>query len=732
MDTTRTITGNLRSSNDALMLNLKHIPFYLTRPVRFIKGYDRSNLRPDLMAGLTVGVILLPQAIAFALIAELPPQMGLYAAIIGGFVGALWGSSNQINTGPTNAISLLVLSVLLTVAEPGTPEFIVAAGLVALMVGVFQLAMGLARLGVLVNFVSHSVVVGFSTGAGVLIGINQLRSLLGLSFTSHTLMETVEGVWTNISNLHVATAALGIGTMVIIVLLKKFSPKLPAALLSMVIASVLVYLFGLDEKGVSVIGQLPTELPPLADLPLLDLDFISQLSAGALAVGAIGLVETSAISRSIAAQTGQRLDSNQEFVGQGLANIAVGFFSGYPVAGSFSRSAVSFEAGARSAMSAVISSSFVLVGMFALAPLAVYLPRTALSGVLIVTAYNMVDKDEITRILQGTRGDALIMIVTFFGTLLLHIEFAVLLGILLSFALYIMKTSVPRVFPVVPDKTFNHFIPHKEWQDLCPQLGILKISGDLYFGAVSHVEEEVSKYLTDHVEVRYLLLRMQGVNQCDFSGIHMLESVRQSCLDKGGDLYFMKVQPPIKRLMNSTGFYQELGDDHFLDEDTAIVHLFYKALDPAICIYECPVRVFKECQNLPKPEYTEKVELFTDLPLIDVPEILPMQLWNKLLAHNGDTPPLVIDVREPREFRQGHIAQAQLIPLPKILSDDMPNLPSDRDIVFVCRGGRRSTRAASVFKNGGQKNVSVLRGGMLAWEAAGLLEAVESAFSEFQ
>jgi SulP family sulfate permease len=374
-------------------------------------------------------------------------------------------------------------------------------------------------------------------------------------------------------------------------------------------------------------------------------------------------------------------------------------------------------------MSAIFSSIFVLVALFTLAPLAAYLPRAALAGVLIVTAYGMIDRKEIIRIWQGARGDALIMLVTFLGTLFLHIEFAVLLGIMLSFALYIMKTSVPRVFPVLTDETFKHFVEQRPDQKPCPQLGILKISGDLYFGAVSHVEEALLEHLNQHPEQRFLLLRMHGVNQCDFSGIHMLESVRHACQDRGGDVFFMKVQQPVLELMQSTGFYDHLGKQHFLAEEEAIYHLFHKTLDPVICIYECPIRAFKECQNLPKRIYPLEAPLHTGIPLEKVVSVPAQNLQQKL--RDGDKPPLVVDVREPREFRRGHIPEARLIPLPRLLSDGTEDLPADREIVFVCRSGRRSTRAAHMLQGKGFDKVFVLQGGMLAWEAAELLEAVD-------
>ncbi|MBN1992427.1 MAG: sulfate permease [Anaerolineae bacterium] len=708
--------------NGLVLVNLQDIARYLLRPVSLLQAYDRLNLRPDFIAGLTVGVILLPQAIAYALIAELPPQVGLYTAIIAAIVGALWGSSNHLQTGPTNAVSLLVLSSLLTIAAPGTIEFMVAAGLMAVMVGVFQAVMGLARLGVLVNFVSHSVVVGFSAGAGVLIAVKQLPYLFGLQYPNHGLLETAHVLLIHLPETDTATLVLGLGAILLIVVLYKFSPKLPGPLIGMIIAAVMVWFLSLDQQGVTVIGELPQGLPPFAELPFFNLELVSQLAMGALAVAAIGLVEAMSIARSIATQTDQRLESNQEFVGQGLANIAAGLFSGYPCSGSFTRSAVSYKAGARTPLSSVFSGLFVLLGMLALAPLAAYLPRAALAGVLMVTAYSMIDRAEIKRIWYGARGDAMIMVVTFLGTLFLDLAFAVLAGILLSFALYIMKTSVPQVSTVVPDEEFKHFVDHQPGRPFCPQLGILRISGDLYFGAVSHIEETIHKHLSQHPEQRFLLLRMQGVNQCDFSGIHMLESVMRLCRDRNGDLFLMKVQEPVRLFMQATGFYDRLGSDHVLMEDYVIGYLFQKILDPAICIYECPVRVFKECQNLPKQTYPQDISL-PDIPPDTIPDITPQDLWQKL--YNGHHPsPLVIDVREPREFKRGHIPQAQLVPLPKILMEP-PDFPHDRDIVMVCRGGRRSTRATYLLQDQGYQKVRVLRGGMLAWEAAGLLEAIE-------
>lgn len=700
--------------------SLAAVPDLFLQPLGLFRGYELSSLRPDLIAGLTVAVILLPQAIAYALIAELPPQTGLYAAIVAAIVGALWGSSNHLQTGPTNASSLLVLSTLITMAAPGTAEYVILAGLLAVAAGVIRLAMGLARLGVLVNFVSHSVTVGFTAGAGVLIAINQLRHLLGLEFSNYGLVETVSGIVVHLPETHILTMSLGLGTMLLIVLLRLLNPKLPGPLIAMVVAAAVVGIAGLEQQGVVVIGELPRSLPPLSKLPLLNTRIIGQLAPGALAIAAIGLVEAMSIARSISGHSGQRLDSNQEFVGQGLANIAAGFFSGYPCSGSLTRSAVNFDAGAQTRLAGAFSGLFVLVAMLALAPFAAYVPRAALSGVLILTAYSMVDRKGIVRILKGARADAVIMVVTSLATLFLSLEFAVLAGILLSFAVYIIKTSVPRVSSVLPDERYRHFIYQPE-KTPCPQLAVLDILGDLYFGAVSHVEKAIGQHLAANPTQRLLLVRMHSVQQCDFSGIHALESIVRSIRDQGGDLFMVRVREPVLDLMRTTGFWATLGGDHFLEEDAAISHLFYKVLDPAVCIYECEVRAFKECQNLPKATFPSEIPLHTEIPTGRVAEVPPRDLWQRL---HSSSPPHIVDVREAREFRQSHIPEARLVPLSRLLCE-APELPRDLPIVFVCRGGRRSIRAAYLVQNLGYEEVAVLRGGMLAWEAANFLAAVD-------
>lgn len=693
---------------------------YFNRPTQIIRHYQQDNLQADFIAGLTVGVVMLPQAIAFALIAELPAQVGLYTAIVGAIIGALWGSSAHLHTGPTNTTSLLVLSVLLTVAVPGTPEYLGAASLMAVMVGGIRLLMGLARLGVLVNFVSDSVIIGFTAGAGVLIFSNQLRHLLRLDIPSTpSFYVTLFEILNHIAATHWLTLLIGLGTIGLIVAVKQFKPTWPATLIGILAAWLVVFIFQLDQYGVIILGHLPQNLPPFALPPLTDTDLIAQLSTGAMAVAVIGLVEATSIARSITTQSGQHLDSNQEFIGQGLACITAGFFSGYPCAGSFTRSAVNYKSGAKTPLASIISSLFVLLALLVIAPYAEYIPRTALAGVLIVTAYGMVDRRAIKRILHTSLGDSSIMIATILATLFLPLQYAVLTGIITSIIRFLVKTSTPQVYPVIPAEDFRQFVK-VETQPVCPQLGIISVSGPLYFGATHHVEEVIRANREQNPGQYLLLLRMHLVDHCDVSGIRMLESVVRLYRQRGGDLYLAGVRPRIREPMQAIGFDEMLGQNNFLDRHEAVSYLFHKILEPSICIYECPVRVFAECQALPKQPYVDNPKPATSLPDHYIPDWLPHEL-RVHLKHEKIT---VIDVREPAEYRKGHIPQAQLMPL-RVVRQQGINLPTGQPVVVVCRIGRRSRLAANILRDMGFIEIYNLQGGTLAWEAAGYPLAIE-------
>ena len=693
----------------------------LLRPVRLLRDYRREHLGPDLIAGLTVGIVLLPQAIAFPLLAGLPPAMGIYTAMVVPIIAALWGSSSHLHSGPTNTASILTLSVIVGVAAPGTPEYIAAAALVAVMAGIIRLGMGLLRLGMLVNFVSDSVAVGFTAGAGVLIIANQFDVILGVARPETPgLIAAVVAIAPQIPTTHLPSLLVGIATIGLILGLQRLRPRAPVMLIGIVAVSGAAWMLGFEQAGGAVLGMLPVGLPPITHFPALSLDLIGQLANGALAIAVIGLVESASISRSLAGYSGQRLDSNQEFVGQGLANIISGIFSGYPSSGSFNRSALAYRAGARTAIFSIFSALFVLIAVLLFGPLTEHLPRAVLAGALLLTAYSMIDTRGMQRIWRSSRGDATIMVVTLIATLFLPLQFAVLAGVLMSLGYYILQTSAPQVHTVLPDVAFRYWI-HQPGKPQCPQLAVVDILGDLYFGAVNHVEETIRRQFEHYPDQRFLLLSMQSVQHCDISGIHMLESVVRFCRNRSGDVYFTQVRAPVLELMTTTGFTANVQPMHFEDIDAAVAHLFYRVIDPAICIYECEVRAFRECQNLPKRTFALP-RTTPGMPVPPVPpQILPRKLWQRLRQPD---PPLVVDVREPREYRQGHIPQSRLIPLGTLLTET-PDLPRDRTLVLACRSGRRSMRAAAVLHERGYRNLVLLQGGMLAWEADNLLEALD-------
>lgn len=695
---------------------------YLSRPWAILRAYRKADLRPDLIAGLTVAVVLLPQAIAYAMIAELPPQMGLYSAILGGIIGALWGSSSHLQTGPTNATSLLVLATLLAVAQPGTPDFLAAAAVLTLMVGVLKLAMGLLRMGVLVNFVADSVVLGFIGGAGVLITVNQLRHLLRLEIpSSPSIIVTLGELWANLGDTHLISLAVGLGTVVMVALLRRLRPTWPAALLAMSTAAAVTGLLHLDVKGVQVLGALPRTLPPLSHLPMPGLALLGQLSAGALAVAAISLVEAVSSARNLVARSGESLDSNQEFVGQGLASVVCGIFSGYVVSGSVTRSAINYTSGGRTPLASVFSGLWVMAAMFALAPLAVYLPRASLAGVLLVTAWGMADRTEMRKIVRSSFGDSSILVATFLATLLLPLEFAVLAGMLVSFARFLIKTSTPGVYPVVPDENFRHFV-NVGTSPVCPQLGVMNIEGSLYFGAVNHVEEAIRHNMEENPRQKFLLLRMYMVDHCDVSGIHMLESVVRRYRKLGGDVFMDGVRPRVMHMISLYGFDRVLGPDNILLDENAISHLFHKVLHPGFCVYECRERVFAECQALPKDDHAADFQFVTGNPEHEIEELAPTVV--KMLLDDPDESLLLIDVREKGEFRNWHIKGSRQIPL-RQLSAEGPELPPGHSLVFVSRIGRRSELAVHIMQDLGHLRAFNLKGGILAWEAAGFPIAVE-------
>lgn len=697
----------------------------LARPVAVLRGVRRAGLRHDVGAGLTVAVVAIPQSIAYAAIAGLPAEVGLYAAVVASVAGALWGSSRHLSTGPTNAISLLVLSVVSPLAVVGSAAFVAAAGALAVLVGVVCLGFAVLRLGMLVNFASRAVLLGFTAGAGVLIAAGQLKYLLQLDVPrSPYLYRTLVGVMERLSEANPASLAVGLGTLAAVITLQRLSSRVPAALLGLVIASAFAAAVGAARLGLTVVGEIPRTLPGLTPFDLawlLDNQVLAALASGAVAVAALSVVEAISIAREVARQSGDRVNVNQELVGQGMANLAAGVLGGYPVSGSFTRTAVNYQAGARTHLAGVLCGGFVLLGVLLFGPLAAYLPHASLAGLILLIAARMVDWRGIRRVLRTSPSEAVVMGATFAATLVLSLEFAILSGIILSLALYIYQSSMPTVHPVVPDETFRHFV-ERPGQPQCPQLAVVNIRGALYFGAVAHVEDELLANLERNPGQHFLLLRLHGVSHCDLSGIDALEGIVRLYRDSGGDVFIVQAREPVRELMRAAGFEALLGEDHFLEQENAVDLLFERVLDPAVCCYECEHRVFAECQPLHKHHYDVRLPTFGSS--VSHPDRhLTVREVEDAMATAGERP-LVVDVREPEEYRAGHLPGAVLLPL-RSLIERAPELPRDQRILLVCRSGRRSTRALHWLIEMGFERTFNLKGGILGWKAAGRPVEVE-------
>jgi SulP family sulfate permease len=461
--------------------------------------------------------------------------------------------------------------------------------------------MGLARLGSLLNFVSHSVILGFTAGAAVLIGFKQIPNLLGLNLIKTSIfVESLAQIASHIHETHIITFALGLGTVAVIVALRTVRSSWPGTLIALVVIGGLVGLFKLDAHGVAVVGAIPQSLPPFhfPDIHGLEIEVdIADLAPGALAIAILGLMEAVSIAKSIAGQTHQRLNVNQEFIGQGLANMAASLFSGYPGSGSFTRSAVNFRSGGKTPMSGVLSGVAVAGVVLLAAPLASKLPVAALAGVLMVVAYDMIRKEDIKRAILATRGDAAVLVVTFLSTLFLHLEFAIYVGVLLSIGLHLAETSHPRIHSVVPDLGTGKMVGSARGK-ICCQMDMVTVEGAVFFGSVTFVLEDLQRRLKNHPHMANLLIRLHQANILDASGIHVLEILLEEVRERGGGLYFAGVKPRIFKVFKNSGLLREVGESHFRTATgSAIRQAMRESFCPSICA-TCEYMVFVECPEL--------------------------------------------------------------------------------------------------------------------------------------
>jgi len=566
-----------------------------------------KTLRADLGAGLTGSMILVPQGVAFATIAGMPPEFGLYAAMVPVIIAALFGSSWHMVAGPTTAISIVVFASLSPLAEPGSAQYVQLALSLSFMSGVCMLALGWLRLGSLMNFVSHTVVVGFTAGAAVLIAASQFKNFFGMPIErGATFAEVMVAFFSQLGQINPWVTLVAVTTLGVSVLARKLMPRVPHMIVALLVGSVVAVLLnrwlGPARTGIETLAALPRGLPPLS-APDLSLASLRELLPIAIALAMLSLTEALSIARALALKSGQRIDSNQEFVGQGLSNVIGSFFSAYPSSGSFNRSGLNLQAGACTPLAAVFSAVLLAVIVQFVAPLAVYLPLPAMAGVLFLVAWGLIDFHHIRTILSSSRQETLVLATTFLATLFLHLEFAIYAGVLLSLVMYLNRTSRPPledVKPVLEDGQWR--LSHQSGLPDCPQLKILRIDGSLFFGAVDHVQQTL--LATDHKTPgqKHLLLNCPGVNFIDMAGAHMLaqEAGRRARL--GGSLVLCGLKDgPMGSLSDpQLGGIFSASDLLPMGAPDPVAHSF-RRLDPNVCA-TCTRRIFRQCASAPKPE----------------------------------------------------------------------------------------------------------------------------------
>lgn len=575
------------------------LPFLLWWP-----KVSRKTLRADLIAGVTGSVVALPQGVAFATIAGMPPEYGLYTGMIPAIIAALFGSSWLLVSGPTTAASIVLFSSLSLQAAPGSPEYVQLALALTLMVGLIQFGLGLVRFGSLVNFISHSVIVGFTAGAAILIIVSQLKHFFGLAYPRAIhFQDSIYNFTLHIKELNPYTTAVGLLTIVAGILVKRYRPSWPYMIVSMLVgsvaASIIISLVGKETAAtIATVGALPATLPPLA-LPQLTMSNIKILAPTALAMTLFALTEAISIARSLADKTGQNLDGNQEFIGQGLSNIIGPFFSGYVATGSFNRSGMNYEAGAKTPLAAVFAGGLLILAVLFIAPLAVYLPNSAMAAILFLVAWKLIDPHHIIKIVKTSSTETVILGSTFLATLFLELQFAILLGIMLSLAIYLNRTSHPKTMVRVPDprQESRAFITDPMLPE-CWQLKIVRIDGSLYFGAVNHVRTSLQELVQAKPDQNHLLLVGSSINFIDMAGAEFLIQLAKEREEAGGQLYFYDMKEGICSHFKFLEYLLDIGTDNiFLSKKEAISEIF-KRLDKSICA-QCTARIFLECATIP-------------------------------------------------------------------------------------------------------------------------------------
>lgn len=564
-----------------------------------LRNYSSRDLASDTMAGLTVAAVAVPQAMAYAQIAGIPPQYGLYTAIVMTAVGALLDSSKQLINGPTNAISIAVLSALVGISDA---ERIHAAILLALLVGLIQVGISLLRLGDLTRYVSHAVIVGFTLGAAVLLVLDQLKNLLGIPAAGTGKDHFLTRVWLTLSHVDQTNRAAlftGLATVGVALALRginmRFRIRLPDLLLAIVCMTAVVSHWKLDELGVKTVGFIPAKLPSF-ELPKVELSRVHELASNGVAIALLGLLEAVSMAKAIAARTRQKLDINQQCLSEGVANVVGSMFHCFPGSGSLTRSTINQQAGGRTQWSGVIAAVAVALTVVLFAPYAQYIPKAGLAGILMLSAWNLVDRHQLVHYLRTTRYDAWIVVLTAVAAVAVSIEFCVLIGVLLSFVLYVPQAA--RVSLTELTMTPERVVRERIESDVpCGRIRIYSLEGEFFFGAAPELEQDFEAIAqTAESGVRVIVLRLKRVRNPDAVCMSVLERFVELMQSSNVTVLLCGVRPDLMRVVHSSGLIRRLGPEHvFAYEETGkfwtstleAVRFAYEVIGDDVC-ENCP------------------------------------------------------------------------------------------------------------------------------------------------
>lgn len=550
----------------------------------WIPRYPRADFPRDIQAGLTTAVMLIPQGMAYAMLAGLPPILGLYASFVPLAIYALMGTSRELAVGPVAMISLLVAQGVGSVAN-GVEEYVAFAVLLALMVGVTQLLLGLFRLGFLVNFLSHPVISGFSSAAALIIGFSQLKHLLGVDIPRSSNIFTVLGnAWNAHSEWSFPTLAIGAASIAALIVLKRWKPAFPRALAVVVGGTVAVVAMSLGGEVVSIVGEVPSGLPTPA-LPTLISDglrsgdwtpltsAISTLAPMALVISLVGFMESISVAKAFARRARYEVDPNQELVALGAANVAGSFFSAYPVTGGFSRTAVNSQAGAKSGLASLVTAVVIGLTLLWLTPLFYSLPKAVLAAIIMTAVFGLVDLHEVKHLWVVKRIDLGLLVLTFVSTLALGIEEGILIGVGASLLVFVIRTTRPHVAVLgrLPGTaTYRNVERYAEAQTLEGVL-IVRIDAQLYFGNVSFLKQTLARLESTGLHV--VILDASGMNQLDSSAEAALAEIAASYHERGIALYLSGLKGPVRDVLRRSGLWEQLADHVTPDVQSAVDRL---------------------------------------------------------------------------------------------------------------------------------------------------------------